>query len=86
MVSIMIGRESTVKACVLIRVRPGRHYEVAKEIASFEGVKSAFAVMGGADVVARIEVRGMKGLTALGTRIGNLADVVTTETLVAAEE
>jgi len=86
MVSIMFGGESTVKACVLIRVRPGRHYEAAREIASFDGVKSAFAVMGGADVVARIEVIGMRALTALGTRIGNLSDVVTTETLVAAEE
>jgi uncharacterized protein with GYD domain len=86
MVSIMISTESTVKACVLIRVRPGRHFEVAKEIASLDGVKSAFAVMGGADVVARIEVKGMRALTALGTRIGNHSDVVTTETLVAAEE
>jgi uncharacterized protein with GYD domain len=58
---------------------------VAQTIASFEGVKSAFAVMGGADVVARLEVKNMKALTALGTQIGNLPDVVTTETLVAAE-
>jgi len=85
-VQTMTSRDITVKACVLIRVRPGRHYEVAREIASFDGVKSAFAVMGGADVVARIEVKGMRALTALGTEIGNLPDVVTTETLVAAEE
>jgi DNA-binding Lrp family transcriptional regulator len=58
---------------------------VAKEIASFEGVNSAFAVMGAADVVARIHVEDMKALAALGTRMGDLADVVTTETLVAAE-
>ena len=80
----MVGRASTVKACVLVRVRPGQHYRVAETIALFEGVKSAFAVMGSADVVARIEVDGMNALTALGTRIGNLSDVVTTETLVAA--
>jgi uncharacterized protein with GYD domain len=85
-VQAMIGRKSAVKACVLIRVRPGHHNEVAKSIASFEGIKSAFAVMGSADVVARIEVKDMRELTALGTKIGNLADVVTTETLVAAEE
>ncbi len=69
----------------MIRVRPGQHYQVAKEIASFEGVNSAFAVMGAADVVARIHVEDMKALAALGTRMGDLADVVTTETLVAAE-
>jgi hypothetical protein len=41
--------------------------------------------MGGADVVARIEVKDMGALAALGTRIGNIADVVTTETFVTAE-
>lgn len=86
MVQTMISGKSAVKACVLIRVRPGQHNLVAKSIASFEGIKSAFAVMGGADVVARIEVKDMRALTALGTKIGNLADVVTSETLVAAEE
>jgi hypothetical protein len=40
--------------------------------------------MGSADVVARIEVKSMNALAALGTQIGNLPDVVTTETLVAA--
>ena len=74
------------RACVLIRVRSGKHYDVAKKIASLEGIKSAFAVMGGADVVARIEVENMKQLTNLGIQIGDLPDVVTTETLVAAEE
>jgi len=40
--------------------------------------------MGTADIVARLEVKDLKGLTALGTKIGNLEDVITTETLVAA--
>ena len=78
--------QEVVKACILIRVRSGRHYEVAKQISSFEGVKAAFAVMGGADVVARIEVESTKSLTGLSIKIGDLTDVVTTETLVAAEE
>jgi len=85
MSKVLRDNASVVRACVLIRVRPGQHYQVAKEIASFEGVSSAFAVMGAADVVARIHVEDMKALAALGTRIGDLADVVTTETLVAAE-
>ena len=74
-----------VKACILIRVRPGQHYSVTEKIASFDGVKSAFAVVGNADVVVSIQVRNMKALAALGTRIGGLDGVVTTETLVAAE-
>ena len=80
-----MGNGASVRACVLIRVRPGQHHEVAKKIASFEGVKDAFAVMGAADVVASIHVADMKALAVLGTKIGDLADIVTTETLVAAE-
>ena len=74
------------RACVLIRVRAGKHHDVAKKIASLKGIKSAFAVIGGADVVARIQVENMRQLTSLGIQIGDLPDVVTTETLVAAEE
>ena len=84
-VQMMATEEGIVKACALIRVRPGQHYLVAEKIASFEGVKSAFAVVGNADVVASIEVRNMRALAALGTKIGDLAGVVITETLVAAE-
>jgi len=83
--STMSSKQGIVKACVLIRVRPGQHYKVAEKISSLKGVKSAFAVMGGADVVARIEAENMKVLTRLGIQIGDLPDVVTTETLVAAE-
>jgi DNA-binding Lrp family transcriptional regulator len=76
---------TALKACVLIRVRPGRHQPVAEKIARLPGVKDAFPVMGTADIVARLEVKNLKTLTALGTKIGNLKDVITTETLVAAE-
>jgi DNA-binding Lrp family transcriptional regulator len=81
----MAREESIVKACALIRVRPGQHYQVAERIASFDGVKSAFAVIGNADVVARIEVRNMRALAALSTKIGDLPGVVIAETLVTAE-
>jgi len=82
----MASSHGLVKGCILIRVRPGRHYVVSEEISAFKGVKSAFAVMGSADVVARIEVENMKAFTSLGIQIGDLPDVVSTETLVAAEE
>ena len=74
-----------VRACVLIRVRHGRHFQVARQVATIPGVKSAFAVVGAADVVARIEVPDMRALVSIGTRIGDLEDVSTTETFVAAE-
>lgn len=73
------------KACVLIKVRPGHHQRVADKVSGFTGVTDAFPVVGTADVVARLEVKDLKVLTALGTKIGNLQDVITTETLVAAE-
>ena len=84
-VQVMATEDGIVKACSLIRVRPGQHYLVAEQIASFEGVKSAFAVVGNADVVVSIEVRNMRALGALGTKIADLAGVVTSETLVTAE-
>ena len=73
------------KACILIKVRPGRHNRVAEKVAALAGVREAFSVMGTADVVARVEVRDLKAMTALGTKVGNLSDVITTESLVAAE-
>jgi len=73
------------KACILIKVRPGRHNRVTEKVAALAGVREAFSVMGTADVVARVEVRDLKAMTALGTKVGNLSDVITTETLVAAE-
>ncbi len=75
----------SVRACVLIRVRHGRHFHVASQVATISGVKSAFAVVGAADVVARIEAPDMRTLMSIGTRIGDLEDVSTTETFVAAE-
>jgi DNA-binding Lrp family transcriptional regulator len=74
-----------VRACVLIRVRHGRHFQVARKIATIPGVRSAFAVVGAADVVVSVEVPDMRALMSVGTRIGDLEDVSTTETFVAAE-
>jgi DNA-binding Lrp family transcriptional regulator len=76
---------TAVKACVLVKVRPGHHQRVAHKISGLPGITAAFPVIGTADIVARIEVKNLKALTALGTKIGNLQDVITTETLVAAE-
>ena len=73
------------KACVLVKVRPGHHQRVAHKISGLPGITAAFPVIGTADIVARIEVKNLKALTTLGTKIGNLQDVITTETLVAAE-
>ena len=73
------------KACILIRVRPGYHRRVAEKITTLPEVSEAFSVMGTADVVVRVEVKDLKAMTDLGTKIGNLQDVVTTETLIAAE-
>jgi DNA-binding Lrp family transcriptional regulator len=77
--------ESALKACVLIKVRPGHHDRVAQKVVPLPGVREAFSVMGTADVVVRVEVKDLRALTALGTKIGNVQDVITTETLIAAE-
>jgi uncharacterized protein with GYD domain len=57
---------------------------VAKKIRTL-GVKEAFSVMGTADVVVRVDVADLRAMTVLGTKIGDIQDVVTTETLIAAE-
>jgi DNA-binding Lrp family transcriptional regulator len=77
--------KDAVRACVLIRVQHGRHFQVARKIATIPGVRSAFAVVGAADVVVSVEVPDMRALMSVGTRIGDLEDVSTTETFVAAE-
>jgi uncharacterized protein with GYD domain len=73
------------KACILIKTKPGSHDEVSKIVAELKGVKTCFAVLGRTDVVANIEVADIKILSALALKIGDLVDVVMTETLIAME-
>lgn len=71
-----------VSACVLIRSEHGKSQEVVTKVRQFEGVVSVFAVLGRYDVVVDLEASDQTALANTAFRMGNLAGVVFTETLV----
>ncbi|MFQ5711297.1 MAG: Lrp/AsnC ligand binding domain-containing protein [Candidatus Geothermarchaeales archaeon] len=73
------------KACTLIKVKPGRHEAVKDEALKLEGVKFAFSVLGRTDVAVSVEVAGIKELCELVLKLGGIKDVAASETLVAME-
>ena len=71
-----------VLACVLIRTSHGKFEEAVERIRQVKGVKRVFPVLGRYDVVADVECADISELGATVLRIGRLAGVVFTETLV----
>jgi len=71
-----------VSACVLIRTLHGKFGEVVEMIRQVKGVKRAFPVLGRYDVVADVESANLSDLGSAVLRIGRMAGVVFTETLV----
>ena len=71
-----------IRACMLIRSERGRFKEVAERVRQFKEVKDSFTVLGRYDVVADLEAEDLKSLSNAVLRIGRLAGVVFTETLV----
>jgi uncharacterized protein with GYD domain len=73
------------KACLLIRTKPGKHNDVAESVSGIKGVKLAFPVLGRTDVVANVEVADLKALTGLVMKLVEAEGVVASETLVGLE-
>jgi len=71
-----------VSACVLIRTKHGKFEEVVKAIRQIKGVQRIFPVLGRYDVVVDVEGMGPSDLGPTVLRIGRMAGVVFTETLV----
>jgi len=71
-----------VSACVLMRTEHGRFEEVVKAIRQIKGVQKIFPVLGRYDVVVDLESKDMSDLGATVLRIGRIAGVIFTETLV----
>jgi DNA-binding Lrp family transcriptional regulator len=69
-------------ACVLIRTERGRYDEVVDRIKQFNEVKNAFAVLGRYDVVADVETGNYESLSEIILRMGRIAGIVFTETLI----
>jgi DNA-binding Lrp family transcriptional regulator len=73
------------KACVLVKVVPGKHKEVATALVGQDGVKAAFPTLGRQDVVADVEVSGLRELASLISQVQALSGVRGTETLIGVE-
>jgi DNA-binding Lrp family transcriptional regulator len=71
-----------VSACVLVRSAKGKYDEVMRRIKLFKHVKLAFPVLGRYDIVVDLEAKSSKELGNIILRIGQLAGVIFTETLV----
>ncbi|WP_455364412.1 Lrp/AsnC ligand binding domain-containing protein [[Eubacterium] cellulosolvens] len=73
-----------ISACILIRTASGQFDKVVEEMKQFEGVKKAFAVLGRYDVVVDLEADDYITLSKTALRMGMMAGVVFTETLIQA--
>jgi uncharacterized protein with GYD domain len=73
---------SLLSACILIRTVHGRFEDVVKSIRQLKGVKRVFPTLGRYDVVVGLEVADPEELGGTVLRMGNIAGVVFTETLV----
>lgn len=73
------------KACILMKVNPGKHNEVAAQVKGLEGVKFAFPTLGRQDVVVNLEFKSIQDLSFLISRIQAIDHVRGTETLIAME-
>jgi DNA-binding Lrp family transcriptional regulator len=71
-----------VSACVLIRTSHGKFEEVVRMIRQIKGVQRVFPVLGRFDVVVDLSDLDFSELQSTVLRIGKMAGVVFTETLV----
>lgn len=71
-----------VSACVLVRAEKGRFDAVVKTLKQFKEAKRVFAVLGRYDVVVDLEAANFAAAGAAVLRMGQVAGVVFTETLV----
>lgn len=78
----MLGEEALISACVLIRSRRGEFEEVVKILKQLKGVNKIFPVLGRYDVVVDFEAPDSLTLGKTVLKMGRIAGVVFTETLV----
>ena len=73
------------KACILVKTKPGKYDGIAESILELAGVEDAFVVMGRTDIAVRAEVDDLMALSILALNIGSIEGVSATETLLALE-
>ncbi len=76
------GDCSLLSACILIRTLHGRFEDVVRPIRRMKGVERVFPTLGRYDVVVDLEASDLKEIGNIVLRMGKIAGVVFTETLV----
>jgi len=71
-----------ISACVLVRSESGKFDEVVEKLRQFKEAKGVFAVLGRFDVVVDVEAPNFEALGNIALRMGRMAGVIFTETLV----
>ncbi len=71
-----------VSACVLVRTQRGTYDEVVDRIRQLKGVNRVFPILGRFDVVVDVEAPDVLFLGDTISKMGRLAGVIFTETLV----
>jgi uncharacterized protein with GYD domain len=72
---------SLLSACVLIRTVHGKFEDVVKSIRQLKAIKRVFPTLGRYDAVVDLEATDLKELDGIVLRLGCIAGVVFTETL-----
>ena len=70
------------KACVLLRCRPGTYREVVKRIESMIDVKIVFPSLGRWEVVLKLEANNVRGLANAVRRLRAIEEIEFSETLI----
>lgn len=69
------------KACILLKCRPGSYRQVAKMIQSISNVKTVFPTLGRWDVVVKIETKNIKSLANIVQKLRSIDEIEYSETL-----
>lgn len=70
--------------CVLMRVKPGRASEALAKVKANPGVRKAFYVYGGFDIVAFVEAPTYEAVSRVTANLNGIDDLDSTETLLEA--
>lgn len=73
------------KACLLIRAKPGEKEYLAERLSEIAGVKLTFPTLGRMDVVANVEASDLKALDDLVLKITKIDGYARCETLIGME-
>lgn len=74
------------RCCILIRILPGKGYEVLEAIKKFSGIKNAYFVFGRYDIIAFAEAPNYETLSSLVAKINAISGIKSTESLMETSE